>query len=658
MEVKDSTRSQSTPSLTRNPIAIGLILALLIAVFSSLYYGISNTSTREISAETFKSCLNRGLIKQYTHFKNQDYVGITLNKRGVLAYNAGEILSGPRSHINPTDQGNHLILKLSYTEQLDKILGSRYNRSYRVDTSQSSDLLAWLSSGLYILFMISMLWLLFRGTQRMDQSFGIVKSKATLFNPKKDSKVTFKDIAGMDEVKESVKEIVSFLKNPDSITKLGGRVPQGALLIGPPGTGKTLLAKAIAGEADVPFFYASGTSFSGMFVGVGTERVEQLFRRAEDKKPCIIFIDEIDAVGRKRSSSTVVGGSFDTENTLNTLLIEMDGFAPNQGIIVLAATNRPEILDKALMRPGRFDRKILFNLPTIKEREAIFKVHLKKIKSSVRGLPKTLSKQTPGFSGAEIANVCNEGAITAANKNKSEVEMSDFQEAIDRVIAGLEKKSMIISREEKGIIAHHEAGHGVASWFLENAHPLVKVTIVPRGIALGYAQFLPKEQSLHQKEQLMDEMCSLLGGRAAEQIIFKRISTGAQNDLEQVTRMAYNMVNVYGMSTNVGNLSFYHPKEDQVALTKPYSEHTAQMIDEEVRRIVNDAYKRALGILRKWKKELKLVAKELLKNEVVYEKDLERILGKRPFGQKKERAEVIQGDVTTSSEAKFDITPR
>ncbi len=463
--------------------------------------------------------------------------------------------------------------------------------------------------------------------------FNIGKSKAALFDADSKVKITFQDVAGLDEAKEELNEIVEFLKTPEKYTELGAKIPKGALLVGPPGTGKTLMAKAVAGEASVPFFSLSGSDFVEMFVGVGAARVRDLFKQAKEKAPCIIFIDEIDAVGRSRGKGSMPGGNDERENTLNSLLVEMDGFGSDSGIIILAATNRPDVLDSALLRPGRFDRQISVDVPDMNGREAIFKVHLKPIKSALTVDPKKLSAQTPGFAGAEIANVCNEAALLAARRGKKEVEMKDFQDAIDREIGGLEKRNKLISPEEKEIVAFHEAGHAITGWFLEHANPLVKVSIVPRGIAaLGYAQYLPKEQYLYRTEQLFDEMCMALGGRAAEQVVFEKISTGALSDLEKITKMAYSMVTIYGMNEKLGNVSFYDSKsQGDYSFTKPYSEHTAQIIDEEVKKLIDLAYSRTLDLLTDKRDELDLLALELLKREVIYQHDLVELIGERPF---------------------------
>lgn len=461
------------------------------------------------------------------------------------------------------------------------------------------------------------------------QFFNIGKSKATLFDQNSKVNITFADVAGLDEAKVEVVEVVDFLKNPKKYTALGGKIPKGVLLVGPPGTGKTLLAKAVAGEAGVPFFSISGSDFVEMFVGVGASRVRDLFKQAREKAPCIVFIDEIDAIGRARGKNAVQGGNDERENTLNQLLVEMDGFSTDKGVIMMAATNRPDILDTALLRPGRFDRQIGIDPPDLKGREEIFNVHLKNIKSGPDIKASVLAEMTPGFAGADIANICNEAALIAARRNKTEVDLDDFNYALDRVIGGLEKKNKLISPKEKEIIAYHEAGHAICGWYLEHASPLVKVTIVPRGMGtLGYAQYLPKEEFIIRTEQLLDRMCMTLGGRAAERIVFNKISTGAQNDLDQVTKMAYGMVTVYGMNDNVGNVSFYAMSQDQ--FSKPYSNETARLIDDEVRKIIESQYKRAQTLLTEKRHELNLLAHTLLEKEVLLKSDVERLIGPRP----------------------------
>ncbi len=471
------------------------------------------------------------------------------------------------------------------------------------------------------------------------QIFNIGKSKAKLFDQKLETKTTFEDVAGLEGAKEEVQEIVDFLKNPEKYTALGGKIPKGALLVGPPGTGKTLLAKAVAGEAKAPFFSLSGSDFVEMFVGVGASRVRDLFKQAKEKSPSIIFIDEIDAIGRARGKSNFSGSNDERENTLNQLLTEMDGFGSNTNVIVLAATNRADVLDKALMRAGRFDRQIYVDLPDIRERREIFEVHLKPLKKAKDLDTDFLSKQTPGFSGADIANVCNEAALIAARNNKKAVEKQDFLDAVDRIIGGLEKKNKIITPEEKKAVAFHEAGHATVSWMLEHAAPLVKVTIVPRGRSLGAAWYLPEERLIVRPEQMLDEMCAALGGRAAEKIIFDKISTGALSDLEKVTKQARAMVTVYGLSDKVGNLTYYDSSgQNEYGFTKPYSEQTAELIDKEISDIIEEQYQRAIDLLEKNKDKLIELAEVLLKDEVIFKDNLEAIFGKRPFDDKKEEA--------------------
>jgi len=464
------------------------------------------------------------------------------------------------------------------------------------------------------------------------QIFNIGKSKAKLFDEKTDTRTSFKDVAGLEGAKEEVEEIVEFLKNPDKYTSLGGKIPKGALLVGPPGTGKTLLAKAVAGEAKVPFFSLSGSDFVEMFVGVGASRVRDLFKQAKDKSPAIIFIDEIDAIGRARGKNNFTGSNDERENTLNQLLTEMDGFGTNTNVIVLAATNRADVLDKALMRAGRFDRQIYVDLPDIRERKEIFEVHLRPIKTAETLDLDFLARQTPGFSGADIANVCNEAALIAARKEKKAVTKQDFLDAVDRIVGGLEKKNKIITAGEKKTIAYHEAGHATVSWMLEHAAPLVKVTIVPRGQSLGAAWYLPEERLIVRPEQMKDEMCATLGGRAAEKVIFNKISTGALSDLEKVTKQARAMVTIYGLNEEIGNLTYYDSSgQNEYGFTKPYSEETALRIDKEISKIIEEQYQRALEVLETNKDKLITLAERLLEKEVIFKEDLEKIFGKRPF---------------------------
>ncbi len=533
----------------------------------------------------------------------------------------------------------------------------RISVEYETVTNYFGEILGWI---LPFLIIIAIWWYIFRrmskgsgGGGGAGNIFNVGKSQAKVFD--KDSRVStnFKDVAGLAEAKQEVEEIVEFLKSPSKYTKLGGKIPKGALLVGPPGTGKTLLAKAVAGEADVPFFSMSGSDFVEMFVGVGASRVRDLFKQAKEKAPCIVFIDEIDAIGRARGKNPNMGSNDERENTLNQLLTEMDGFDTNSGVIILAATNRADILDRALMRAGRFDRQIHVELPDLNERREIFQVHLRPLKLSQEVEASFLSKQTPGFSGADIANVCNESALIAARKERSEVTKQDFLDAVDRIIGGLEKKNKIISKDEKKRIAYHEAGHATISWLLEHAHPLVKVTIVPRGKALGAAWYLPEERSITTKEQLLDEMCSALGGRAAEAITFGTISTGAQNDLEKITKQAYAMISIFGMSESVGNVSFYDSTgQSDYAFSKPYSEKTAELIDEESKKLIDDQYARAQKILNDNIEGHKNLAEKLLEKEVIFGEDLEGIFGKRPWH--KEMLSEPNGVTENQTEAKTD----
>ena len=525
-----------------------------------------------------------------------------------------------------------------------------------VQFASQSDIFGQLLQWVFFIAIFLVFWnLMFKrmgggGSAGGPNIFSIGRSRAQLFDKDTKVNISFKDVAGLEEAKEEVMEIVDFLKNPKKYTDLGGKIPKGALLVGPPGTGKTLLAKAVAGEAGVPFFSLSGSDFVEMFVGVGASRVRDLFKQAKEKAPAIIFIDEIDAIGRARGKNLIQNSNDERENTLNQLLAEMDGFGTDSGVIILAATNRADILDSALMRPGRFDRQISVDRPDIIGREQIFKVHLKpltKLSSDVD--VNRLAAQTPGFAGAEIANVCNEAALIAARHGKDMVSMKDFQDAIDRVIGGLEKKNKIISPEEKKIVAYHEAGHAVAGWFLEFADPLLKVSIVPRGVAaLGYAQYLPKEQYLYRTEQLIDSMCMTLGGRVAEQIFFGKISTGAQNDLERITKLAYSMITIYGMSDKVGNVSFNDPT-GEYGYQRPYSEQTAQLIDQEVRAIIDNAYQRTIELLTSKKSEVEAVAIELLDKEIIFKSDLDRIIGKRPFEEDEQIVATIAAANQTDS---------
>ena len=616
-----------------------LIGALVLAILSITLFQ-NNRTLKNINQKEFFDLLKKHEIQDIAIISD-DMGEVTLTPEAAAKYNV-QTSTDPNMLNSKTNlNGPHYMVEFvssdSFMEEI-KEQQKQFPDSERIYPKKENPngILSFLMNYGVIIFFIVMMYIMF---SRMGgaggpggQLFNIGRSRATLFDGEAKVKITFNDVAGLDEAKEEIQEIVEFLKQPKKFTDLGGKIPKGALLVGPPGTGKTLLAKAVAGEAGVPFFSLSGSDFVEMFVGVGAARVRDLFKQAKEKAPCIIFIDEIDAVGRSRGKGAMPGGNDERENTLNSLLVEMDGFATDSGIIILAATNRPDVLDSALLRPGRFDRMISIDKPDIIGREAIFKVHLKPLKLSADTDTKELASQTPGFSGADIANVCNEAALIAARRNKTSVDMLDFQEAMDRVIGGLEKKTKIISPEEKKIVAYHEAGHAVAGWFLEHANPLVKVSIVPRGVAaLGYAQYLPKEQFLYRTEQLLDEMCLTLGGRAAEEIVFGKITTGALSDLERITKSAYGMVTIYGMSEKLGNISYYDSKQSDMTFNKPYSEETAREIDQEVRKIIDSAYARTLELLNGKREELEIIAKELLEKEVLFQNDLERLIGKRPF---------------------------
>ena len=617
-----------------------IIIGLIAVVFGFTYFSRSNTAVT-ISDKRFEQMVLANDVKKVVLIKNQDLVEVTLRPEALQNSKYKIELESESPMLNSGEP--HYKFKIVdpgiFIQKFDELM-EELPEDQRIgyDVEDREDFTTFLFNWGFLFLVIFGFWFLMRrmtgGGGPGGQIFNIGKSRAALFDAENKVKITFNDAAGLEEAKEEIKEIVEFLKNPGKFTNLGGKIPKGALLVGPPGTGKTLLAKAVAGEAGVPFFTLSGSDFVEMFVGVGAARVRDLFKQAKEKAPCIVFIDEIDAIGRSRGKGQMPGSNDERENTLNSLLVEMDGFSTDSGVIILAATNRPDVLDSALMRPGRFDRQISIDKPDIVGREAIFKVHLKPIKLNEDVDPKKLSAQTPGFAGAEIANVCNEAALIAARRDKKAVDMQDFQDAIDRVIGGLEKKSKIISPEEKKIVAYHEAGHAVAGWFLEHADPLVKVSIVPRGVAaLGYAQYLPKEQFLYQTEQLLDEMCMALGGRAAEELIFGKISTGALSDLERITKLAYSIVTVYGMNDKIGNVSFYDSKQSDYNFTKPYSEHTAETIDKEVKALVEQAYERTKNLLTDKNEQLEIIAQELLEKEIIFQSDLERLIGKRPFEQ-------------------------
>ncbi len=619
-------------------------IVFLVSIFIYLSFGFFSTKPITIDYNRFQKMIKSHDIAKIVVIKNQEIVEISLKEEALLNTTYKDELESS-SLVNNTF-GPHYRLEVSSIESFEKryddlisSLGKGDTTEIEYLTESRTDIYSFLQTWGFTILILVGFWFLLRrmstGGGPGGQIFNISKSKASLFDKESKIKLTFRDVAGLEEAKEEVKEIVEFLKNPKKFTKLGGKIPKGALLVGSPGTGKTLLAKAVAGEANVPFYSLSGSDFVEMFVGVGAARVRDLFKKAKEKAPCIVFIDEIDAIGRSRGRGQMPGSNDERENTLNSLLVEMDGFSTDSGVIILAATNRPDVLDSALLRPGRFDRQISIDKPDLKGREAIFKVHIRPLKLNDDVNVKNLAAQTPGFAGAEIANVCNESALIAARKNKESIEMSDFQDAIDRVIGGLEKKNKIISPEEKKIVAYHEAGHAVAGWYLEHADPLVKVSIVPRGIAaLGYAQYLPKEQYLYQTDQLLDEMCMALGGRAAEDITFGKISTGALSDLERITKMAYSIVSVYGMNKNIGNISFYDSKQSDYNFTKPYSDSTAEKIDSEVKRIVDSAYERTKKLLLDKREQLEKIANKLLEKEILFQNDLETLIGKRPFESK------------------------
>lgn len=636
------------------------VYAIIFAILIGFQiYSPFSASTSTIGQDYFQQILKEGAVEKYVVISNRNIVKVYLTKEAINSNKYDEYLKkGMNGKVD--EDGPHMTFKIVSGDSFKDDMREFYAANPgikdvgKVDTESD-----WFSKSLSFLLPILLfvgLWILLMrkmgggagGGGGPGGIFNIGKSKATLFDKGTKVNITFADVAGLDEAKGEVMEIVDFLKSPKKYTALGGKIPKGALLIGPPGTGKTLLAKAMAGEAQVPFFSLSGSDFVEMFVGVGASRVRDLFKQAREKAPCIIFIDEIDAIGRARGKNVMMSND-ERESTLNQLLVEMDGFGTDTGIIVLAATNRPDVLDTALLRPGRFDRQISIDKPDLKGREAIFKVHLKPIKVSQTLDVHKLAEQTPGFAGADIANVCNEAALIAARKGKEAVDMSDFQDAVDRVIGGLEKKNKIISPEEKKVIAYHEAGHAICGWYLEHAYPLLKVTIVPRGTAaLGYAQYTPKEQYLYNTDQLNDQICMTLGGRASEDIFFGKISTGAQNDLQQITRMAYAMVTVYGMNDKIGNISFYDPQQE-TSFTKPYSEETSKLIDEEVRKLIDKAYERTKELLVERKEELVKLAEELLEKEVLFQSDVEALIGKRPFEEKKPLAEEDQSELASEN---------
>ena len=615
------------------------IVAVILILINVLNPG--NTSGEKTSYSEFKSFVDNKQVKEIVVINKKEarvyifpdqldqppHKDKNFPKNGVFGPN-----NGPHYNFNiPNNESFSAYLEEAQKEYARKNLTLIYD--YVEEENFGRDILSWI---IFFGIMIAVWSFIMKrvsggGGGAGGQIFNIGKSKAQMFGQGKSTNVTFDNVAGLEEAKEEVKEIVDFLKTPKKYTALGAKIPKGALLVGPPGTGKTLIAKAVAGEAKVPFFSLSGSDFVEMFVGVGASRVRDLFKQAKEKAPCIIFIDEIDAIGRARGKNPNMGSNDERENTLNQLLTEMDGFGTNSGVIILAATNRADVLDRALMRAGRFDRQIYVDMPDLNERKEIFDVHLKPLKLGQKLDRDFLARQTPGFSGADIANICNEAALIAARKKKTSVQKQDFLDAVDRIIGGLEKKNKIITKQEKKTIAYHESGHATVSWMLEHANPLVKVTIVPRGRSLGAAWYLPEERSLTTTEQILDEMCAALGGRAAESVIFNKISTGALSDLEKVTKQAMAMVTIYGLDEKIGNVSYYDSQNQGYGFTKPYSEETAKIIDQEIKKIIDTQYERAKAILKKHKDKLHQLASKLLESEVIFKEDLEVIFGKRPF---------------------------
>ncbi len=639
------------------PPKLNVIFWIYIPLFAFLIYmvyfgGYQGGDPQETEWYKVKdNMISQGDVEKITYVVNKDIAEVTIKKDSLKKY--VNLFGGKEPKYSPQF--------VFYIKSDDALVEARESlpdeKRFEIKTENRIDYFGNIISWLIFPALIVLLW--FFLIKRMSKGIGggaggggifnVGKSQAKVFDKDNNTKVTFKDVAGLEEAKVEVMEIVDFLKNPKKYTALGGKIPKGALLVGPPGTGKTLLAKAVAGEANVPFFSISGSDFVEMFVGVGASRVRDLFKQAKEKAPCIVFIDEIDAVGRARSKNGGFSSNDERENTLNQLLTEMDGFGTNSGVIVLAATNRADILDKALMRAGRFDRQINVDLPELKEREEIFKVHLSKLKLSPELQTDFLAKQTPGFSGADIANVCNEAALMAARKNKQFIEKQDFLDAIDRIVGGLEKRSKIISPQEKRTIAFHEAGHATVSWILPNANPLLKVTIIPRGKALGAAWYIPEERQLTTKEQMMEEMAATMGGRVAEELINGKISTGALSDLEKITKQAYAMVTYFGMSEKVGNVSFYDSQDSGYNFQKPYSEKTAELIDAEVKTLINSSHEMAHKILTEHFDGFNKLANLLLEREVVFQEDLVNIFGPRQGAEKQD--ENVAKDKETEPES-------
>lgn len=639
---KNKPSQNSNPLKPKGKFNFYWIYGALAVIFIGLQFVGGTDTSKETNWGELKQMLESGHIEKLA-LVNKEVAEIYIKKDFIQEYTKDGKGNSTNNFSGPAPDFYYQIGSIETFEQ--RVQDAQKNIQDQVyitnETRQDwgKDIFGWIFP---IVLLIGVWFFIMRmmnkGGGGGGQIFNIGKSKAQLFDKESAVSVNFKDVAGLQEAKVEVMEIVDFLKSPKKYTDLGGKIPKGALLVGPPGTGKTLLAKAVAGEAKVPFFSLSGSDFVEMFVGVGASRVRDLFKQAKEKSPCIIFIDEIDAIGRARGKNAMTGGNDERENTLNQLLTEMDGFGSNAGVIILAATNRADILDKALLRAGRFDRQIHVELPDLTEREAIFEVHMKPLTVNKSVDPILLSKQTPGFSGADIANVCNEAALIAARHDKKEIDKQDFYDAIDRIIGGLEKRNKIISKHEKEVIAHHESGHASVSWLLEHAHPLVKVTIVPRGRALGAAWYLPEERQITTYEQMFDEMVATLGGRAAEKVIYNKVSTGALNDLEKVTRQAFNMVAYFGLNDKIGNISYYDSTgQQEYQFNKPFSEKTAEVIDSEVKKLAEKAYDKAVSILKENKEGLKKLAQILIEKEVIFREDLVEVFGERPWDEGKEQ---------------------
>jgi len=661
-ENKKPKKGDKKPKLS---FPIYIVYIVVVAIIIGFQFSNMMGGTAEIKEYEFYDYLKKDQVEKIVKVRESDYHYVE-----VYITDSASIKAPHKEKIQKENTAAHYKFDVTdinfFNKELEKRLQTLTDKGASLqissDNRQPAAWKDWIGTIIFLALMIG-LWMFMMkrigggGGGAGGQLFSIGKSKAKLFDKDTNVETTFADVAGLEEAKTEVMEIVDFLKSPKKYTVLGAKIPKGALLVGPPGTGKTLIAKAVAGEAKVPFFSLSGSDFVEMFVGVGASRVRDLFKQAKEKSPCIIFIDEIDAIGRARGKNPAQNSNDERENTLNQLLTEMDGFGNNSGIIVLAATNRADILDRALLRPGRFDRQIYVDMPDVNERKAIFKVHLKPLKIDTAVDVEFLASQTPGFSGADIANICNEAALIAARSDKKSVEKQDFLDAVDRIIGGLEKKNKVIKPGEKKVIAYHEAGHATVSWMLEHASPLVKVTIVPRGKSLGAAWYLPEERQITTKAQILDEMCAALGGRAAEQIMFGEVSTGALSDLEKVTKQAKSTILIYGLNEKIGNLSYYDSSgQDEYSLSKPYSEDTAKIIDAEISKMIEGEYARAIELLGKHKEKLEVLAQQLLKKEVIFKEDLEKIFGKRPFETEEEAEAKIEEAVVVESDTEEETT--